>query len=154
MADGELITGKELDYLLQEKEARAMRLAERGIRMRNQPITRARREMVLRLVAAGVSKSRACELAEVDPAAFSKEVKRNPELAEQLEEAFDASVERVEERLEEIALHGDPNKMPTVRAGEAVLQKSRRYRKGGQSKASAEVTQQGVKVSIGTPGPD
>jgi len=147
------------DWKLEQAQKIRARLEELGVqRKRNYPLTKQRREILLLAVAAGATVTNACEIAQVPHSTVMKERRRNPEFAQQWQDALDVSVSALEERMEFIFLHGPLDSVATVNAGKTLLAaRSSRYNDRAPRSASASIEAPGggkMTVHIGTPGPD
>ena len=126
-------------------------------RRRAHAIDRKSKAVFIAAIAAGLHVRDAAEICDRSVAALYRHRHLDSGFAQEWDDAMEASTAPIEERLESIALLGDPTSMATVRAAEVTLKHraGRRYQQGG---ASVKMTQgadgSSLSVRVGTPLPD
>lgn len=133
--------------------AAAERMAHDG-RTRAVPVTKERREAFLTALRAGIKVSAAARYAGCSERGMYRLRASDEAFAKEWTEAWEASIEALEDRLEAIAFDGKMDSMSTVRAAETLLRgRSKRYQIGpGAQAASVKVDSQTgqISVSVGT----
>jgi hypothetical protein len=114
------------------RTAAAIRRGAAGLdhaqRSRNVPFSKKRREEFLAALGEGLTVASAAQYAGVSVRNVYIHRGLDARFAEQWEDALEASLGQIEERLMEIALYGEMNSMATVRAAEALLRRRERQR--------------------------
>jgi hypothetical protein len=113
-------------------------------------------EALLDAIAEGYSISSACKVLGIRPNDVLRHAAQDEEFALALQIARDISAEPIEERLQDIALNGDPNSVTTVRAAEILLKgKSDRYNRRFSTSTQVDLKTGGgrLRVKVGTPLP-
>lgn len=119
-------TPEELNADIAEKAAARLREAlsqlTDTVALRAVRFDKVRQEVYLAAIAAGVPQHvAAVTVAGVSPSTPQWHARHDPEFKAALEEAWAIRSSKMEERLENIAMDGDPGSMATVRAAETVL---------------------------------
>jgi len=127
-----------------------------GVR-RNVPLSNERKAVFIAALQSGLLILDAAEVAGVAVSTLYRTRNIEPEFARMWDDANEASLQPIEQRLESIALTGDPSSMATVRAAEVTLKHraARRYNQGGTRVEMKSGPDGGsLSVRVGTPGGD